>query len=150
MKKIFVVISILVFVLMISACANNDKPFDVTFDGEECTYTGPTELSMGVQKFAYKNISDREDVDLWAYRLLDGKAFQDLLDLQSEPGEYFPKVSWIVHPRKSGEGDESNGGIVFTLDLDIEGEYILLAGSYGPENIWICYPPIQAIEAPSE
>jgi cobyric acid synthase len=42
-------------------------------------------LPPGRYSFVLKNLSE-EDVSLLIFRLPDGKAFQDLADLQSEPG----------------------------------------------------------------
>jgi hypothetical protein len=39
-----------------------------------------------------KDLSD-EDVGFSLARLLDGKTFQDMLELQSEPGEFIPSPS---------------------------------------------------------
>lgn len=87
-----------------------------------------------------------EDVELWAILLLDGKTFQDLLDMQSEPGEYVPKPSWAVHPRKSGTGGDSKEGVLSTYYLDMEAEYVLAVGSYGPFSLWYCAPPMLVVE----
>ena len=67
---------------------------DVIFDGTECTVSGSTELPPGRYSFVLKDLSE-EDVHLFVSRLTDGKTFQDLLDLQSEPGEYVPEQDWL-------------------------------------------------------
>lgn len=123
--------------------------FEVTFDGNECTVSGPTELPTGDHSFVWKDLSE-ENIDLWVARLLDDKTFQDLLDLQSEPGEYYPQPSWTVHPTQLGRAwNESIGGEVYTFSLNIEGEYVTLVGGYSPLSLWFC-APLKVIEAPSE
>jgi hypothetical protein len=75
--------------------------FVVTFDGKECTVSGPAELLTGEYLIAYKNRS-RRAIGLWVERLRDDHTFQDLLDLQSEPGALFPEQEFVttVHNRR--------------------------------------------------
>ncbi|TET35286.1 MAG: hypothetical protein E3J69_05375 [Anaerolineales bacterium] len=150
MKKLAVIILVLIVALLMAACARSEEMIEVTFDGKECTITGQTELLTGEQLFVYKNLSNME-LDLWAGRFLDGHTAQEYFDLQSEPGEYYEKPSWVVEPRQEGTGgDASDGGEVFILHMDDEGEYILALGSYGPLSLWNCLPQLLVIEAPSE
>ena len=122
-------------------------PIEVTFDGTECTVSGPTELPTGDHKFVLKDLSEQNQV-LYVSLLLDGKTYQDLLDLQSEPGEYYPKPSWVVHT-KGGMRRNAKGEHVWTYSLDIEGEHAIYLGSAFPHSLWFC-APLKVIEAPSE
>jgi hypothetical protein len=150
MKKIGVIISLLVVALLMTTCASGDEPYEVTFDGNECVYSGPTELPTGEHLFIYKDLSDKE-LDLWAARFLDGHTAQEYLDLQSEPGEYYEKPSWSIEPRQQGTGgDASEDGEIFTLHTDVEGEYVIALGSMNPFSLWNCTPPLMVIEAPSK
>jgi hypothetical protein len=121
---------------------------EVTFDGTECTVSGSTELPIGEYSFVYKDLSE-ENVPFWVARLLDGRTFQDLLDLQSEPGEYYPKPSWTVYPSGSWTWNESIDAGVYTFSLDKEGEYATAVGGDFPPSLWLC-APLWVIEAPSE
>lgn len=125
------------------------EAIEVTFDGSECVVTGPTELPMGEYDFILKDLSE-ENVDLWVSLLRDGKTFQDLLDRQSEPGEYLPKPSWVLHDSSIRRGwNESVDGEVFTFMLNKEGEHAIYIGGYSPETLWFC-APIMIIEASSQ
>jgi hypothetical protein len=87
---------------------------DVIFDGTECTVSGSTELPPGRYSFVLKDQSELE-VNLFVSRLTDGKTFQDLLDLQSEPGEYVPEQDWIDHAVELGSAwNKPDGGKVHT------------------------------------
>lgn len=121
------------------------QPIEVTFDGNECTVSGPTEVPMGNYPFIWNDLSEQQNTDFWVSRLLDGKTFQDALDLQSEPGEYYPKPSWIVHV----PAYYSFKAEVWIVVLENVGEHAVYVGGYKPNSLWFC-APIQVIEAPSE
>jgi hypothetical protein len=122
---------------------------EVTFDGNECTVSGPTEVPTGEHSFVLFDLSGQNQ-DLWLARLHDGKTFRDLLDLQPEPGEYYPKPSWAVHPPKSTIGlNKKTGGKDMVFDLDEAGEYSMAVGGYNPRSLWLC-APLWVVEAPSE
>jgi hypothetical protein len=125
---------------------------EVTFDGTDCTVTGPTELPAGEHTFIFIDRFDRKAV-LWLVNLDDGKTTQDLLDRQSEPGEAFPRPSWIHDDtQKSIESEELEGRRVDTSTwrLDIVGEHTIVCYVHSiPRIIW--YPsPLWIVEAPSE
>jgi hypothetical protein len=106
-------------------------------------------LPPGDYSFALKDLSD-ENVDFSLARLLDGKTFQDMLDLQIEPGEFITSPSWTVNPIALGfTWHESIGGKVYTFSLNKEGEYV--TGVWSPSSIsyWLC-APLWVIEDPSE
>ncbi|TET35287.1 MAG: hypothetical protein E3J69_05380 [Anaerolineales bacterium] len=150
MKNFAVIIPLLIVTLLMTACASSDEGIEIIWDGKECRYTGPNELPMGEQKFVYRNLSE-EELDLWVGRFIDGHTFQEYLDMQGEPGEYYDPPSWLVEPNQKGtEGDAKDGGEFFSLALDIEGEYAFVLGSYSPLSAWNCTPQLKVIEAKSE
>ena len=61
------------------------EEIEVTFDGNECTVSGPTELPIGEHSFILNDLSET-NAELWVLRLRDGKTFQYLLDEQGERG----------------------------------------------------------------
>ncbi len=123
---------------------------EVIFDGTECTFSGPTELPKGKYSFVLKDLSEM-DVDLFVRRLTDEKkGYQDLLDLQSEPGEYHPRPDWLIDAMEPGSEEyEPDGGVVHTYLLTKEAEYVIFVFSLIPRILWYC-APLQVIEAPSE
>jgi hypothetical protein len=119
-----------------------DEAIEVTFDGDECTVAGPTELPSGEHNFILKYPSEGR-VDLWMSFLQDGKTYQDLLDMQSEPGEYFQEPSWVLwDPRILRGWNESVDGEVFTFMLNKVGEHVIYVGTYSPGAIWFCAPMV--------
>ena len=122
-------------------------PIVVTFDGNECTVSGPTELPTGEHSFLVKDLSGQRLL-LYVSRLVDGKTFQDMLDLQSEPGEYYSKPSWVIYPGRTSERI-AEGEDLFTFSLDKEGEHAIYLFGDWPLSLWFC-APLKVMEAPSE
>jgi len=117
---------------------------DVAFDGTECTVSGSTELPLGRYSFVLKNLSE-EDVRLLIFRLPDGKTFQDLLDLQSEPGEWVSKPDWAIDAVETGVAwYKEDCGEVHSYMLINEGEYAVVIWRRPAETtqpgIWFCAP----------
>jgi len=123
-------------------------PIVVTFDGNECTVSGPTELPTGEHSFLVKDLSGQGQY-LYVSRLLDGKTFQDLLDLQSEPGEYVPKPSWVIWQGRRPTERIAEGEHLYTFVLNKEGEHSIELYVSSPRSLWFC-APLKVIEAPSE
>jgi hypothetical protein len=128
---------------------------DVIFDGTECTVSGSTELTAGTYSFVLRDLSE-EDVNVLVMRLTDGKTFQDLLDLQSEPGEHVPRplTDWLAPVEERGTAwQKPDGGEVHTYKLINEGEYAVVLWSFAttttPPRDWLC-APIWVKEVPSE
>jgi hypothetical protein len=113
------------------------QPFVATFDGLECTISGPDEVPAGKYSILLKNLSD-EKLALWTGLILDGHTYQDLLDLQSEPGKYYRKPDWLIHPTNAGFRVEPNGDKVYTWLFNDPGEYVIDIGWSLPESLWFC------------
>ena len=125
------------------------EAYEVTFDGVGCTYSGPTELPAGDHSFVFRDLSDQKQ-QLWSGRILDDHTYQDLLDLQNEPGEFIPQPLWIVHPPQiNKEWYESVGAEVYTWSFVEEGEHELSAGTFSPLSVWFC-DSFHIVEAPDE
>ena len=124
---------------------------EVTFDGNDCTVTGPTELPAGEHTFIFIDQSDMRG-ELSLVYLEDGKTFQDLLDEQIGPGVWSPKQSWVIYDtRVSIEFQESNGRRVdsSTWKLDKVGEHTIICYVSTPQMIWVA-APFMVVETPSE
>ncbi len=123
--------------------------FTVTFDGEECSCTTPETLPPGKYSFLFIDETD-SGIELWLSRLEEGHTFQDLLDGQSEPGEYYPQPYWAPHPPKLADRwDDELGGLFYTFLLIEEGEYSQHIGRDDPLFLWFC-SPFYINESPSE
>ena len=126
--------------------------FEVMFDGKDCTVDGPAELPAGKHSFIFINTSDLMGEVSLIYLRKD-KTFQDNLDLQNEPGDWFPKQEWAYPDyRYSSEQLESNGRTVTlsTWGLSLVGEHTILC-YVGPrdQKLWFA-APLMIIEPPSE
>ena len=118
--------------------------FEVTFDGNECTVSGPVEVSKGYIYIAIDNKSEQYAYQ-WVTYFLDGKTYQDFLDeIHIAPDVSHRKPDWVEYPSSISKGDG-----VYEFNLDETGEYAIFVGDYKP---WREYPcgPFQVIEAPSE
>ena len=113
--------------------------FEVTFDGNGCTVSGPTEVPTGDYSFLLNNVSGRK-VLLGVTQLLDGHTFQDLVDLQAEPGDNFAIEYWMSEPFYF-----TRDHITWTVSLDEAGEHGILISVYNHVGIWLCIP-FQVIE----
>jgi hypothetical protein len=125
-----------------------EEPIKVTFDGEECIASTPAVMSTGEHSFVFVYTTE-QGYGFWVEQLLDGKTYQDALDLQSEPGEYIPPQPWIDDHDLTVdvEWDESAGANIYTWSLDEEGEYIMMTGGTSPPSVWFC-GSFQVVEAP--
>lgn len=117
----------------------------VTFDGKDCTFSGPSEVPPGDYAFVLTNVSDVGAV-LFARELIDGHTYQDALDQMDEaggPGSYWPRPSWaadVTRDPDPPEIDLASGQRLLALSLE-PGTYNL--GVYtatSPEGIWLCAP----------
>jgi len=129
--------------IKIPASTPHTNDFEVTFDGNDCTVSGPTEVPIGDYSFLLNNVSGQK-VLLGVTQFLDGHTFQDLIDLQTEPGDNFMIESWMSKPSYY-----TKDHITWTVSLDEAGEHGILISVYNHIGIWLC-APFQVIENPSE
>ena len=120
-------------------------PIDVTFYGDECSLSGPAEVPTGQYPFIWNNLSDNQSVDFWVSRIREGSTYQDILDLQDEPGQYFPKPPTIDH----APGYFSFSEEVWLFMLEEPGNYYISVGA-STHSMWNCGPSFQVIETPPE
>ncbi len=145
MKVFVVIVSLLIVTLLMTGCAGKDEvidPIEVTFDGNGCSVTGPTELKAGEHAFIFIDKSGLSG-ELYLVRLEEGKTFQDHLDGQSEPGEWYPKPPWVFHDSQSSiESEDTNSGRVdkSIWRLDKVGEHTILCYVDSPRLLWFAAP----------
>ena len=121
---------------------------EARFDGEKCIFSGQTELTVGEHA-----ILVLDDVgwrpEFCCRRYLEGKTYEDLMNLQPSPGELFERVSFVTDIELLGNvRNDLLGGRVYTYSFNIEGEYgchfFIPAGK--TKGLWGC-GPITIIEA---
>ena len=126
--------------------------FEITFDGTGCISEGPTEVLPG--EYGFKFI-DKSDVrgELWLLYLDEGKTLQDELDMQTEPGEWYAKPSWVHYGSKiSGISEETDEGKVEISVWDLKWvpkEYTIMCYVDSPRNMWFV-APVFVVETLSE
>ena len=152
-RKLFQqVMWIILVTLLLAGCSSTPEPvIEVTFYGDGCTVTGPSELPPGEHTFTFIDKSEWKG-ELYVVYLDPGKTTQDHLDLQSEPGEWKPKPSWIHYnisvSRESQELDDKKV-ITETWRLDRVGEHNILCYVESPRYLWIA-APLMIVENISE
>ena len=117
---------------------------EVIFDGGDCRVTVTNKLPAGWYSFSFTNLTD-DEYDLVIGRFEEGKTYKDLLDAQSQPGEYVPQENFYNWPRQPASAQlKSDGSKVHTFNLSIEGEYFIYAWSWEtettPHRMWLCTP----------
>ena len=145
---------VLIVIFLISACSTADvsqvptptlvplpptpQPNVVTFDGYECNLTAPAVLPIGKHSILLKNLSD-EKMGLSTFLISPGHTYQELLDLQSEPGVAHPIPDWLLdNALKTGYQVEPNGDRIYTFVYTIAGEYMIDIGWSMPDSLWLC------------
>ena len=130
-----------------------EAEFEVVFDGKDCTVDGPTELPAGEHTFDFIDTSYFRG-EVYLIYLQEGKTFQDNLDLQNEPGHWYPKPAWAYYDSRldSSKRPESNGRRVTltTWNLDRVGEHTIICYVGGSsQKLWFA-APLMITETPSE
>ena len=72
---------------------SDSRLLQLTFDGEQCTYEGPSELSAGEIEIVFHNESS-EDIAFEFVRLDEGRTTQDMIDDLEPDGAFRPP--WTV------------------------------------------------------
>ncbi len=114
----------------------------VIFDGKGCTASGPTSVTTGEQYFIVDS-PKYFGMELYVSMLLDGHGYQDLLDPQTGPGDYYPKPSWVVYATRTPGAPsgrilaEDEQEYRYTLDQP-EHLHVIYLGT--PGGLWFCSP----------
>lgn len=118
---------------------------EVTFDGNECTVAGPTEVPPGDHAFVLTDVSDLGAV-LFARVMVDGHTYQDALDAEEEaggPGSYWLRPSWAADAPVDldpPEIDLADNQQLLASTLFAGNHFVALYTTTGPELIWLCAP----------
>ena len=123
--------------------------FDVVFDGEACTVTGPRSVPPGEYVFVFTDDSDlatdSTPVELWVREYLDEHTHQELIDIQEQEyggaGAFIEqRPPWVVNTRVTYDAPQ--------LELEehqTQSAAILGPGAHGmnvsvssPERQWLC------------
>jgi hypothetical protein len=138
-KRFLQVIGVILIAVLVVGC--NANKVEITFDGSNCTVTGPTSLSVGEHQFVLKNLSGK-NFGFWVSRLKGDHTFQDLLDEQGEPGRYYLSLTnWVTLSSTTEYEYGNDGEAIYTIYLGSEGDYaIYLFDSATHEETWLCAP----------
>jgi hypothetical protein len=119
---------------------------EVSWDGSECVVTGPSEVPVGYHEFIWSDQTDRSYAFAVRY-LHEGYSYQDLLDVQGEPGKFFSRPSWVEEVESIDRWDEAVGAELHTYHLEHEGNYDI--HFWNSEFLWVC-GGLTAVEEPTE
>lgn len=144
-KNLYHIVLALFLLLLLAACgelSGENAVIEVTFDGNGCTVKGPSELPPGEHTFTFVDQSEWEG-ELYLVYLDEGKTIQDLNDLQSEPGEWNPKPSWVHYDLALSQESEQKGDKRIdteTWSLKRVGEHTILCYVDDPRLLWHAAP----------
>jgi hypothetical protein len=114
-------------------------PIQVTFTGIDCEVQSPNELPPGDYTFRFMDLSELSG-ELYLVNLNIGKTTQDLLDGQSEPGDWYPKPAWAHYDRQVAietEQLEDRRVDISTWSLERVGEHTILCYVASPQMLWM-------------
>jgi len=149
-------ITLLTIAILMSACASKAESDELvaTFDGNECKWEGPTELPVGEHSIIFINSTDKFVEFLVRKIIGEGIIYQDYLDFQPAPGEYFvPPGDWHMGMGKFQlERDEKRDAYIYTFSFDSSGEYfsrVYAKISSDEEGMLLC-GPLTIVESSTE
>jgi hypothetical protein len=128
-----------------------DARIEVTFHGESCDVTSPEVLPVGKYVFVLKDLDRTTSATLYISRLTDGHTYQDLLEPQDAPGDYYPKPDWVVYALKIGHPTNSSGETTYDVTLEA-GEHAIYVSNWLPTSewgLWFC-APLMVVEPSSD
>ena len=140
MKSIYQVILILVFgwaTVLLTGCESLGKPPEITltFDGKSCVYDGPASIKEGEVTVTLENKSEYE-LSLWAFKIEDGKTWQEVLDYIGPPGSPVEPPDWSDSMLARDVPDKPNATL-YTLKV---GLYAICCCTceeiLGPRGVW--------------
>jgi hypothetical protein len=132
----------LVVLLLVTACATSQPAppeeiieyGELSFDGTECIVSGPTKIPTGNYIIAFNDTSVQPGIQLYVTGLDEGKTMQDLIERQSEPGEWVPKPEWAFYGTRQWSPAEKE----WVHIISQAGEYVIYVNSESPDFLWFC------------
>ena len=119
---------IALIVLIAGACGGESRVLQLTFDGEQCSYEGPSVLSAGEVEIAYHNES--AEISFVSFVILDeGKTIQDMLDYIADSKTSQPSWTsyvWNREPVSAGESVATQNAVL------VPGLHALVCGTLAP------------------
>jgi hypothetical protein len=108
------------------------RSLELAFDGAECIYDGPANLSSGPIEISFENLTDGR---AWVHLVrLDGdRTVEDFKDwFDTIPGGGLPGWTFLVW--YGGEGLEVEGGVFVAGEVEVfPGAYGMVCGSVNPD-----------------
>ena len=121
------------------------EPFEgivVTYNGSGCTISGPTDLTTGDHQFFVENLT-KDSVSLRIYRNLCGHTFQELVEIQGDPGRNFLPGEFLFDAPQTEHNMEripTTTDFIYTYALHTAGEYSVALHNPTSQNYWLCAP----------
>jgi len=135
-------LTLLLLVIFASACSGNDN-IKVTFDGDECVLSGPSDLETGAHLITVLNSSEYQGWMLIC-QADKGKVWQDILDFDYDDGadsdtelEWPP---WCLGFPSSSVASADSDQVVYEYSLRHEGQYFVVWEQNEPDAVWPCAP----------
>ena len=144
-RRVLAVIA--VFGLLTTGCGGekaDDGPPRLSFDGESCTYEGPTDLAAGPVTIDIVNLREEPAEEKWRLafaanlgRHRGDETVQDMIDyIGAEPS---PKHAppWVSHVQPSLWDQTVLPGQTLTWEGDLEpGTYTMVCAHLDPFGVW--------------
>jgi hypothetical protein len=135
-------LALLLLAIGASACRSDDDII-ITFDGNECVFSGPSEVETGTHMITVKNTTELTG---WMRicRADEGKVWQDILDFEFTPdpnpeGDLFWPTWCQEFPTSSVANADANH-VLHEYKLLNEGQYFVIWEKNKPEGAWPCAP----------
>ena len=125
--------------LLLTTCGGSDEgaedgPLRLTFDGESCTYEGPTEITAGPVTLIFLNESE-ETAAVNFLMLLEGKTIEDVIEYHGEEPTSKHAPSWTreLGTWRAVRASESQHWVG---DLE-PASYVMVCARISPLGVWL-------------
>ena len=144
-EKWIMALALLSLVIGTLACSLDrfDRDIVVTFDGNECLYSGPSDIESGTHMITVKN---QTELTGWMRicRADEGKDWQDVLDFEFTPDPnpegdlYWP--TWCQEFPDSSVVNANADHVLYEYKILRDGQYFVIWEKNKPEGAWPCSP----------
>lgn len=139
-KKVGMGLALLLLALGVSACRGNNDII-VTFDGEECIFSGPSDIETGTYMITVKN---KTELTGWMRicRPDEGKVWQDVLqfDFTPDPEGDLVWPTWCQEFPDSSVANANAENVLHEYKLLQEGQHFVIWEKNIPDGAWPCAP----------